>query len=268
MTQPALSRQIEKLEEELQCKLFERDRRSVQLTQNGKVCYRYARDVLESYDNLLDAMHLQRRSMTGTLHIGYGGRSHLNQLIQSMEMLRSKHPLLHVDLRKDHIEGLKWGLRMGVDDLVFLFEPCVEEEWMEKRVVATLQMEAVLPANHPLAKEPHIPLIALRDERFVTSDRKNQPQIYDTRIRLCMEAGFSPKIERTVKTAEAACVEVCTNSMVTLLPKDAIDPKLPNIVAVPLEGLQGTFNIVVAWKRGSANPHVKAFVDCLSEIRV
>lgn len=266
ISQPALSRQIEKLEDELQCRLFQRDKRSVQLTRDGIICLRYARGILDAYDNLEEALKLSRSALSGTLHLGYGGRSHLKYITAGLKKLRVANPLIHVDIRKDHIEGLKWGLRTGMDDAIIIFEPCIDPEWMAWKLIEKQQMDAILPADHPLAQAESIPLIALRDERFVTSSRANHPQIYDTRLSLCAQAGFSPRIQRVVKTAEAAAIEVGTNGFVTLLPKSAIDPSLPNIRVVSIEGLEGTFNVVLAWKKGNENPGIQLLHQHLSFI--
>ncbi|MGL4914443.1 MAG: LysR family transcriptional regulator [Romboutsia sp.] len=56
ISQPALSHQLSKLEKELGVKLFERSNRGVELTEKGKILYNYAKEILNSHDNLLEEL--------------------------------------------------------------------------------------------------------------------------------------------------------------------------------------------------------------------
>ena len=57
ISQPALSHQLSKLEKELGAKLFERSNRGVELTEKGKVLYNYAKEILNSHNNLLEELN-------------------------------------------------------------------------------------------------------------------------------------------------------------------------------------------------------------------
>ncbi len=69
ITQPALSKQIQQLEDQLQVKLFDRSRRSVRLTEAGQVLMEQCRDVFDSLSRLEKAIGLFRTEVRGSLHI-------------------------------------------------------------------------------------------------------------------------------------------------------------------------------------------------------
>lgn len=70
ITQPALSQQINVLEEELGLKLFRRTTRKVTLTETGEEFVRGAREVLDRVEELQRTMALRRREVGGTLSVG------------------------------------------------------------------------------------------------------------------------------------------------------------------------------------------------------
>lgn len=264
ISQPALSRHIAKLEKELGCVLFERNTHKVELTRSGIICLEYVNSTLREYGKLIEVAKGVSGVISGTLLVGYSGRSNIELVSQGLRDLHELYPHVKARIFCNHIEGLKRGLRSGEYDIIILFEPCIENENdMEWITLKKSQFDAVLPEEHPLANCMDIPLNALKNERFVSSIRETAPQIYDTRIKLCAEAGFVPNIVEHVKNAQAAAISVGALGLVTLLPKASIDPCTPGISVVPIQGLEGSFNIILAWRKGETNPCIQLFCRIL-----
>lgn len=264
ISQPAFSRQIANLEKELGCILLKRNTHKVELTPEGETCLQFVNSVLREYDKLIEAANRASNEISGTILIGYAGRSHIELVFEGLRDLHARYPHIKARICCNHIEGLKRGLRSGEYDVIILFEPCIEGdndiEWI---TLARSQFDAVLPQHHPLANNKSIPLSALKNERFVSSIRETAPQIYDTRLKLCAQAGFVPNIVEHVKNAQAATISVGALGLVTLLPKAAVDPCTPGISIVPLQGLEGSFNIILAWRKGEQNPCIPLFCRIL-----
>ncbi len=86
VTQPAISHQINALEEELQVKLFRRDTHSVSLTSDGEKFCEYAQKIVDSVDDLFQAFDLERSDEKPVLRVGvypFYGKSPLRQILAS-----------------------------------------------------------------------------------------------------------------------------------------------------------------------------------------
>ena len=99
ITQPALSQQINVLEEELGLKLFRRTTRKVTLTETGEEFVRGAREVLDRVGELQRTMALRRREVGGTLSVGLlSTLSHLN-ITEYISSFHKVYPNIHIDLQ-------------------------------------------------------------------------------------------------------------------------------------------------------------------------
>lgn len=99
ITQPALSQQINVLEEELGLKLFRRTTRKVTLTETGEEFVRGAREVLDRVEELQRTMALRRREVGGTLSVGLlSTLSHLN-ITEYISSFHKVYPNIHIDLQ-------------------------------------------------------------------------------------------------------------------------------------------------------------------------
>ena len=99
ITQPALSQQINVLEEELGLKLFRRTTRKVTLTETGEEFVRGAREVLDRVEELQRTMALRRREVGGTLSVGLlSTLSHLN-ITEYISSFHKVYPNIHLDLQ-------------------------------------------------------------------------------------------------------------------------------------------------------------------------
>ncbi|MEI6565398.1 MAG: LysR family transcriptional regulator [Verrucomicrobiota bacterium] len=197
VAQPALSRQIKDLEEELQTRLFDRRRTGVQLTPAGGAFLRRARVVLEQAALAAQEARAAAGLVTGTLSIGYPSGLHLNYLEPVLRQFRGEHPRVELDYL--HIrpgEQLK-ALRDGQIDIAFLNLP-ERPEGLEHAVVWRVPYEVVMPAHHPLARRASFKLSDLRGEDFVFSTRDARPEFYDGFFHQCANAGFHPRIVKEV----------------------------------------------------------------------
>ena len=86
VTQPAISHQINALEEELQVKLFNRDTHNVSLTTDGVKFCEYARKIIDAIDDLFQAFDLERSDEKPVLRVGvypFYGKSPLRRILSS-----------------------------------------------------------------------------------------------------------------------------------------------------------------------------------------
>jgi DNA-binding transcriptional LysR family regulator len=197
VAQPALSRQIRALEEELETPLFERTRLGARLTRAGRVFFPRARAILGDADEAANEARTASGVISGRLSLGFPTGLHLNYLAPVLEALRRAHP--RVDLDYVHAlppEQLK-ALRDGTLDVGFVTYPA-RLDGFDHRVIWRVPYKVVLPARHPLARKSSFNLRDLRDQDFVFCPREARPELYDELFRQCANAGFRPRVVKEV----------------------------------------------------------------------
>ena len=150
MAQPALSRQIQDLEEEVGFKLFERLPRAGKLSLAGMLFLEDARRILQEVS---EAAARAARGQSGTLRIGFTENASWRGVVpDSFRRFREQHPDAELELQPAaSLEQLE-AIRSGRLDVGFLnFMPKADLE-LDQLLVATQRVELAVPKRHPLTK--------------------------------------------------------------------------------------------------------------------
>lgn len=151
ISQPALSRSMKKLEEELGIPLFHREKSRISLNENGKFAVEYARRVLEADREFAErTLEFERRRRTVAL--GACASLPINELMPVLQEC-FKGMAINCEIREDH--GLLLGLRNQTYQLAVLHESPKEEgiffrPYMEEHLAVSF------PSGHALASEPSV----------------------------------------------------------------------------------------------------------------
>ncbi|WP_415949373.1 LysR family transcriptional regulator [Streptomyces sp. KLOTTS4A1] len=162
IAQQALSRDIRRLEQQLGTELFSRTTRQVQLTPDGERLLPHARAVLAAYDELDAAWTTHHRPLL----VDVGARISTAYLV--LEAARLDAP--DVDFAARFHTGLTGAAadilagRLDVSSGLHSGLPEATRGRLEHRLIRYERMAVLLPATHPLAGLPEIPLAALRGE--------------------------------------------------------------------------------------------------------
>ncbi|MFI6204846.1 LysR family transcriptional regulator [Streptomyces sp. NPDC051041] len=166
MSQPALSQQIRKLENQLGVVLFERDSRSVELTPAGRALVPEARAVLEALSGLRRTASAHHRELTGQLLAGsIGAEAAMEHVRAVLDELQRRHPKLSVQVIGLNIIDHMAALISGEVDVVFLRPPV--PEGIQTQYLAEEPRVACLPADDPLAALPSVTLDQLAGRTVV-----------------------------------------------------------------------------------------------------
>lgn len=93
-----LSRSIQRLEDELGYKLFERDNRTVSLTSSGKIFQKYARETLNKYESVINAMSDTQKEISGTLKVFCSVTASYTFMRVLVNRFRDRYPDVHIKL--------------------------------------------------------------------------------------------------------------------------------------------------------------------------
>src|SRR5262249_16824509 len=179
VSQPALSRQIRDLENEIGFQLFERSAKSLQLTEAGKAFLTEARAVLQRAE---DAVKAGRTIATGSgeLHIGYAPSLTARILPPSLRAFQAELPNVRVKLHDFSTEEMLAGLREGKLQLVFIVRltPSLSRGLQFEELVRDPMCLAVAP-KHPLARRRTVTLTQVAREPLIAYSRKDYPEAHE-----------------------------------------------------------------------------------------
>ncbi|MYT74921.1 MULTISPECIES: LysR family transcriptional regulator [unclassified Streptomyces] len=234
VAQPALSQQIKQLERELGVPLFNRSTRRVEPTEAGRQLTGYARALVAEEERARVHLHELATGHAGRVSVGFIGTATYDVLPRVARTVRARLPGITLDLRGELLTPeLVEGLTSGTYDLAVLRGRVTADDLR----VTSLRSEplvAVLPAHHPLAGQPHIPLKALADEPFVVHPSRSRSSMYDLVLSACERAGFRPVSLTEVGETATLVVFVAAGHGVALVPQSVRSLSLEGVVYVPL----------------------------------
>ncbi|MBQ8129511.1 MAG: LysR family transcriptional regulator [Clostridia bacterium] len=197
VTQPALSRAISDLEEELQCRLLNRTSRSVSLTPAGEVCLTEAMRVIGACDRLTERVREADRAAETPVRLGYIIYDHLMYLFRLI--YKEDNPGQRHLLEPSYIActELKQRFKEGEMDAVLLPEPCAAD-LQDADCIPILRGRAhvILSASHPLYHRKEISISELSDSRIIEW-ADDVPLLRAAYADLCRSGGFEPNIVDT-----------------------------------------------------------------------
>jgi DNA-binding transcriptional LysR family regulator len=265
ISQPAVSRQLRDLEEELGVKLFERDKSKLKLTNAGEAFLAHARDLLRRSNEATTEIAAFRPQAKRTVTVGYIAPVLASTLTPALRMFSQKSPDIEVVLREMSPGEQIKALRSGQIDLALAGNPWPElVNEFETVVLKQVPFEAVLPDNHLLALRKRIGLAELSDETFIGFDEDEFPGRNDVICAACQEAGFTPRLRYRVESLTALLAKVASGAGVTLTPREVGQLPHPGAVLVPLKPPVPCVKSAAVFRKGEPKP---ALVDCMASRR-
>lgn len=150
LSQPALSKQLRELEEELGCTLFVRGARHLTLTPEGHVLRTRAEEILALAERARTELSAGE-ALAGTLAIGAGETPAMRQIARAAQTLRAKHPAVRFSLHSGNAQDVAARLEHGLDDFGLLIAPFELTRYDFLRLPEPDRWGLLLRKDHPLA---------------------------------------------------------------------------------------------------------------------
>ena len=266
MSQSALTRQMQALENEVGGLLLERTSSGVRLTGAGHALANSMRRVLADYDAALAEAAGLARGERSQLRVGYLASAAQAYLDPALSALRREHPEVKVKLLNLSPGEQIAALREGEIDVALIGqEGCMAASEFYTRKLAALPVLAVLPADHRLARRKGVRLAELSGERFVRSPEADLPGRDRWITQLCRQAGFRPKFGPTAESLSHSFTLIAGEGAVTLAPDYLRGFPAAGIVMIPLTAPEAAWDFLVVWQRGRTAASVRALLDALVE---
>jgi DNA-binding transcriptional LysR family regulator len=179
VSQPALSRQVRDLEEELGFALLHRGAKAVRLTDAGRVFLVEARAVLCRVEEAVGSARAVASGEAGELHIGYAPTLTVRFLPVALRRFQSKWPGVRVRLHDLSTLEMLEGVREGRLHLAFTVRPGVAAlRGLEFRELVEERLRLAVGPDHPLAGREVVTLAEVAKESFVVYSRREYPDYH------------------------------------------------------------------------------------------
>jgi DNA-binding transcriptional LysR family regulator len=194
VSQPALSRQLSDLEEELGFALFERSAKSVRLTEAGKTFLTEARAVLQRAE---EAVKTARAVATGgtELHVGYAPSPTVRIMPAALRAFQARYPKVRVRLHDLSTEEMLSGVREGKLQVAVLVRPGQSMlRGLRFEELSRDNMCLAVPPEHNLARARFVTLDRVVQEPLVAFSKQDYPEYQDYLSSLFAPIKTKPRI--------------------------------------------------------------------------
>lgn len=233
ITQSTLSKQIMKLEKELEVTLLDRSRRKASLTEAGQMFYKEALNLSAQYHQTLLRVQEFRLSASQELHIGTLPILSQYQLTAMLKDFADQNP--HIRFTLDEVEEheLLDGFSRNRYDIIITRSNMLDLNTHEFYPLAVDRLVAILPDNHALAGKSALSLQEIACERFILMHPYTS--IYQLCMELFRQAGIKPDLIRTARM-ESIISAVAVHEGISLLPEENFRLfQYDNITSVPID---------------------------------
>ncbi|WP_026498904.1 LysR family transcriptional regulator [Butyrivibrio sp. WCD2001] len=162
LTQPSLTRSMQKLEELLGVPIFERSKNKLSLNENGLLAADYARRILNEEQHMIDHLRALERSKR-TIAVGSVGPGPLMEFIPSLSALFPDMSIISENKSEDELIS---GLRNNQYQFIILSRPLEDDEFICEKYDSE-QLYVSLPKSHRFAKKKKLSFRELNGESFL-----------------------------------------------------------------------------------------------------
>jgi LysR family transcriptional regulator, hydrogen peroxide-inducible genes activator len=268
VSQPALSVAIQKLEEELGSRLFERGKSEITVTPIGGRIVEQAQKVLEEAAQIREIAQSGRSQLVGALKLGaiYTVAPYL--LPDLIPALHERAPQMPLDLEENLTEHLEVGLKSGRLDVAIIALPFAPPGIVTEFLYEE-PFEVVVPQDHKWAARRSIRPDELAAESPILLNVGHcfRDQVLDA----CPELSRAETHVARTGSLETVRNMVASGLGISVLPRDALTHKYrsPLVVAVPFARPVPARRIALAFRRSFPRPDaVKAIVEAVAQCRI
>lgn len=262
IVQPALSRQIKQLEDELGVCLFERLSRGVKLSAAGKVFLAQSKELLSQCEKMVRLTQLVNEGQAGLLRVGFADGVTFNKTFsQILKTFRHAHANVVIDLvPASSIEQAEL-LTKGELDLGFVY-------WLPReQQVNTIELEEeklmlAVPKSSHLASRKSIRIADLDSYPMVWIARSSSPSLYDLIVSRFVQKECVLNVVQEGTNESTLLSLVSAEIGATFITETARSRKPEDVVLIPVSDLNASISVKATWIE-ETNPVLNQFIETI-----
>jgi DNA-binding transcriptional LysR family regulator len=262
IAQPALSRQIQALERELEVMLLLRNRRRVQVTPAGQVFLERSRLLLSRAEDAIVAAQRVSEGTSGSLKLGFVGSATYDAIPSILRSFHQIAPQVELTLSEMTVHAQLEALAEKRIDLGFLRLPA-RTEGLVFRAVSREALLIALPSSHSLAQLPVLRLSSLAGEPFILYPDHPRPSWAEFIVGLCQQAGFRPTVAQRTVEIQTTLSLVAAGMGVSVVPACVSNIPRKDVVYRRLSGVRARTQLLAAYRAEDTSPVLRGFLKLM-----
>ena len=262
VSQPTLSTQIRKLEEELGVQLVERAPRKVMLTPVGEEIALRARGVLNDIEQIRTVARRNNNPAEGTLRLGIFPTLAPYLLPHVIPSIRKAYPKLKLQLSEEKTDDILEMLRRGELDAALLALP-IDDDGLTVRPLFEEPFVLAVSEDHPLADKKKVCVDDLRGSELLLLEEGHCMRNHA--LEVCELSGASERVDFHATSMETLRQMVAAEVGITLMPLLSVKPPIAatgNVVIRAFKAPVPSRTIAMVWRNSSA---LSSFFQTLAE---
>ncbi|HZY18028.1 MAG TPA: LysR family transcriptional regulator [Ramlibacter sp.] len=263
MTQPPLTQAIAQLERALQVRLFDRTKRSVQLTEAGAALLPQARELLARARAMPAQAQAAAAGEAGRLRLAFVSTVGYHLLPQWVRAFRAMHPGVQLELVEATGDVQLPALERGDIDAGFLLHsPGFAPASLDHLRVAREPLVLAVPEPHPLASARALPLERVMAEPLVIFPRRILPSLHDAVFGLYHAAGREPSVAQEAIQMQTIVNLVSAGLGLAWVPQSVREFQRQGVVyRAPAPARVPHCETSLAWRRESGSGALARFIE-------
>lgn len=261
VAQPAVTKQLRQLEEELGVTLFARLPRGMALTAAGR---QFQKDVAEIHNQLVDAKRNAvdaEQGRIGSIALGVTILPRLlPQIAKAFRHFRDNAPDVSLTLRQMLSGPQVDEIRDGKLDAGFLYFRPLDDPALDGLLFSRQRLMLVVPNEPRWTNDPPRCLAEVNNRDFIWFPRQATPLYHDQLIGVFRRAGFLPKVVMEGTDNNALLTLVTAGMGCTVLPEIARTAASSDVVFLELNDLDLEMPLELVWRTDNASPVLKRFI--------
>ena len=264
ISQPALSRSISELENEIGCHLVNRNSRSVELTEEGEICLAEAKKVLRQYDILIDKVTNSNQQFKNPVKIGYIIYGHIAAFNKELSRI-PKRNLIKIETEYDSLANIHEKLQSDEIDIAILPGVCVTDDGIQAFELLNSQLYVLVPSKSTLFNRDSVNFHDLKNQKFIGWDPKEVPLLNDAHSKACEDSEFEAEfVAYGKKMGDLMTLSILHNALAFAASNSTIvDSK--EFKLIPVLDSKDNFGLVCIWKKDNKNPSVRKLIKMLGK---
>jgi DNA-binding transcriptional LysR family regulator len=259
LSQPALTLQIQALENEIGVKLFERDRRKTVLTAAGAAFQREATGGLAQLEQGIQNARLAAEGKLGVVRLGFVSTAGHSLIPKLINQYRAKNPLVEFSLRNILTADQGPMLEEGSLDLGFLRMPFNTGPNLEAAPIHQEEFVLVVPSSHALAGKSALRLRDTAHETFVLYDRAHAPGFHDFVLGILNRTNVIPVVSQVAGEMPTLISLVASGAGISLLPESAVKNSKAAVTSCKVLDKIPLSEIALVWRKKAVPAVVEEF---------
>jgi len=265
IAQPALSRRVQDLEDEIGVDLLKRSPRGVVLTAEGKLFLDKTRHILKLADESVEQVRALARGEEGELHMGYAPAPTVEILPPALAAFQKAFPRVRVLLHDFSEQELIDGLRNGRLELALMPRGAGPQSiGLEFETLRSYPICVAVAPTHRFARLKTITLEMVATEAMIGFNRKDYPEYYVGLDRIFEPLGIKPRIVVECDSSSSLITEIETGRGVAIASPVLRHASGKRLLYRPLTGTTEVLSVGIARAiKGDVTPAGEKFCEIL-----